>query len=93
MKERIETKLTNAFAPTFLSVEDESHLHTTHGPYQAGGGSHFKVTLVSSAFTGCTAVERHRKIYACLEEELKSGVHALGLKVHSPEEGPLVELG
>jgi BolA protein len=86
MKEQIETKLINAFAPTFLSVEDESHLHVSHGPYQAGGGSHFKVTLIAAIFTGCRALERHRKVYACLEEELKNGVHALRLKLHSPEE-------
>lgn len=90
MKKRLETKLYEAFSPSFLRVEDESYLHVNHGNYQPGGGSHFKVTIVSSHFKDCSRIERHRQVYACLERELKDGVHALCLNALSPEEAPSI---
>lgn len=93
VKTQIETKLQEAFSPSHLIVEDESHLHVNHGNYHPGGGSHFRVTLVSSAFRGCCRVERHKKVYACLDKELKNGVHALCLKALCPEEAASIALG
>lgn len=86
IKTHIETKLHKTFSPSFLSVEDESYLHVSHGNYSAGGESHFKIKIVSSAFKESSRIERHQKIYACLEEELKNGVHALSLQALCPEE-------
>lgn len=85
-KTRIETKLQEAFSPIFLSVEDESYLHVGHGDYSPEGESHFKVKIVSPLFKEWSRIERHQKIYACLEEELKGGVHAISLQALSPEE-------
>jgi BolA family transcriptional regulator, general stress-responsive regulator len=82
----LEQKLTKTFSPTFLKVEDDSHRHVGHGDYQAGGGTHWTVTLVSEAFTNLPRLKRHQAVYACLEEELKNGVHALCLKLLSPVE-------
>ncbi len=86
IKARIEEKLHTAFSPTYLKVKDESHLHVGHENYRPGGNSHFSVTIVSSFFCGMNRIQRHQKVYACLEEELKSGVHALRLKTLCPEE-------
>ena len=86
MKTLIETKLRETFSPISLIIEDESHLHVTHGNYQSGGGSHLKITLVSPLFTGCSRIQRHQMVYACLAGELKNGVHALCLQLHSKEE-------
>lgn len=86
MKERIETKLRIAFSPSTLIVKDESAFHVKHGDYYPEGGSHFRITLVSPLFKGFSRIERHQQVYACLEEELKGGVHALCLKLLSPEE-------
>lgn len=86
IKTSIETKLREAFAPSFLSVEDESYLHVGHGNYHEGGESHFKVKIVSPVFKEWSRIERHQKIYACLEGELKDGVHALCLQALCPEE-------
>jgi BolA protein len=83
---RIETKLQAAFSPSFLKVEDESHLHKGHANYRAGESTHFKITIVSSKFSNLTRIQRHQLVYACLEEEFKAGLHALCLKTLSPEE-------
>ncbi|MBA3813146.1 MAG: BolA family transcriptional regulator [Alphaproteobacteria bacterium] len=72
--------------PSLLIVEDDSYLHVSHGNYHPDGGSHFKITVVSPLFKGCSRIERHRQVHACLEEELKDGVHALCLKLLCPEE-------
>jgi len=86
LKTRIETKLQKAFSPTYLEVTDDSHLHIGHENYKPEGETHFSVTLVSAVFRGLNRIQRHQKVYACLEEELKNGVHALCLKTLSPEE-------
>lgn len=86
LKLRIESKLQEAFSPTYLKVEDESHLHVGHAGHKPGGESHFHVTIISPVFQNLNRVHRHQRVYACLEEELKNGVHALSLKVLSPEE-------
>ncbi len=84
---QIEEKLTKEFSPLFLKIEDDSHRHINHGDYTAGGESHFTVTLMSKNFTGLPRLRRHQQVYICLQEELKSGIHALCLKLFSPEEG------
>lgn len=86
IKTRIEEKLRAEFSPTYLKVKDESHLHVGHENYRPEGNSHFNVLIISSLFCGLSRVQRHQKVYACLEEELKNGVHALRLKTLCPEE-------
>jgi BolA protein len=94
VKNRIELKLQEAFSPSFLKVEDESHLHITHGNYRPGGGSHISVTIISPIFSGMSRIERHKRVYECLDEELKKNVHALRLNIMSPEEREAsIELG
>jgi stress-induced morphogen len=39
-----------------------------------------RVEIVSTSFKGKTPVQCHRLVYGILDEELKSGVHALSLK-------------
>ncbi len=86
VKERIETKLRSAFAPSHLQVIDQSHLHAGHAGAPDGGESHFKVVIVAEAFTGKTRVDRQRAINGILHEELDGPVHALALQVKSPDE-------
>lgn len=80
MQSVIEMKL-GSLNPQHLVIENESHMHS--GP---ATDSHFKVTLVSDAFTGVRTVARHQKVYGLLAEELKGPVHALALHLYSPEE-------
>jgi BolA protein len=78
----IEHKLQAAFAPSLLEVVNESHMHSV----PPGSESHFKVTLVSDAFTGQRQVKRHQQVYAVLADELAGGVHALAIHTYSPAE-------
>lgn len=82
----IRENLTAAFAPLVLDVDDESARHEGHSGSRAGGETHFNVRIVSKAFEGLSRVERQRRVYAVLAEELKGRVHALSLTVLTPAE-------
>jgi BolA protein len=86
-KDAIIEKLREAFSPESLEVQDESHLHEGHAGHRPGGETHFRVYIVSQAFSGKSRVERHRMINAALSAELAGSVHALALHVKSPSEG------
>jgi BolA protein len=83
---RLRAKLATAFAPDSLIVEDESARHAGHAGAQPGGETHFRVRIVSSAFAGMSRVERQRRVYQVLAEDISGGVHALALSTLTPEE-------
>lgn len=88
----IREKLTAAFAPVHLAIENESHKHAHHREMQNGGPSvrpgetHFRVKIVAQAFSGKSRVERHRLIYATLAEVMNNPVHALAIAASTPGE-------
>jgi BolA protein len=86
-REAITAKLTTAFTPESLRVEDESHLHEGHAGHRPGGETHYRVYIVSEAFRGKSRLDRHRMINAALAGELAGGVHALAIHAQAPEEG------
>lgn len=85
----IRVKLTEALDPVTLDIVDESHKHKGHAGYREGGESHFHVTVVSHAFDGENRVARQRRVYGVLADELAGPVHALSLKLMTPEEADL----
>jgi len=82
----LREKLTAAFSPEELAVEDESARHAGHAGARPGGETHFNVRIVSRSFEGVSRVERQRRVYAVLAEELKGRVHALSLSTLTPAE-------
>ena len=86
VRHAITNKLREAFAPESLDVTDESHLHEGHAGHKPGGGTHFRVYIVSPAFEGKSRIERHRMINAALATELAGSVHALAIKAQAPGE-------
>ena len=82
----IHDKLTEAFRPSRLEIEDDSARHHGHAGARPGGESHFNVTIESAAFAGQPRVARQRMVYRALSEELAGPVHALSLKALAPGE-------
>lgn len=82
IENRITAKLTVAFEPGALIVENQSDQHS--GP--PGRETHFKVVVVSNRFAGQGLVQRHRAVNSTLAEELRSGVHALAIEALTPEQ-------
>ena len=46
----------------------------------------FSLVMVSPEFTGLTSIKRHRLVNNLLKEEFDAGLHALSLKLKTPEE-------
>jgi BolA protein len=86
MADTIREKLADAFAAEALEVVDESAKHQGHSGSRRGGETHFHVRIVSKAFEGVSRIERQRRVYAALADELKSRVHALSLTTLTPAE-------
>jgi BolA family transcriptional regulator, general stress-responsive regulator len=84
--QRITAKLTNAFAPDQLLVEDDSARHAGHSGARPEGETHFSVKLVSDAFRGKSRIERHRMVNAALADDLATRVHALTITAKAPGE-------
>ncbi|MGZ3375734.1 MAG: BolA family protein [Phenylobacterium sp.] len=82
----IQSKLTDAFAPTRLEIEDDSGRHAGHAGAHPNGESHFNVTIESAAFAGAPKVARQRMVYRALAEELAGQLHALSIKALAPGE-------
>lgn len=82
----IREKLIAAFAPVDLVFEDESARHAGHSGARPGGETHFNVRIVSAAFEGLSRVERQRRVYAVLADEMRGSVHALALTTLTPAE-------
>ncbi len=80
--ERIRAALEQAFSPSELEVEDDSHRHAGHAGARDGRG-HFNVMVVSPAFAGLSALARHRAIYSALGEMMQSDIHALSIKAYA----------
>ncbi len=82
----IDSKLRTRFAPSRLSIEDESSRHRGHAGHREGGESHFRVEIVSAVFEGKNRVQRQRLVYETLKDELDAGLHALALTTLTPLE-------
>lgn len=79
MRDRIESKLRDAFAPTALIVTDDSHRHEGHAGARPGGETHFSITITSPAFKGQSRVDMHRAINDLLKAEFAERIHALAI--------------
>ena len=84
--DRLRDRLQQGFSPERIDIVDDSSKHAGHAGAREGGESHFTVTIVSPAFEGLSRVERQRRVYAALSEELAGPVHALSLKALTPGE-------
>lgn len=84
----IRRKLEAALAPDELEIVDDSAKHAGHSGARPEGETHFTVSLVSRAFAGLSRVERQRRVYAVLAEEIAPDrVHALAISARAPGEG------
>ena len=52
-----------------------------------GGGDHYQVAIVSSAFEGLSLVKRHQLVYQAVNSAMSSeAIHALSLETNTPSE-------
>jgi len=81
LRQRLESR----FAPTFLHIEDEGHLHAGHAG-AADGRGHYRIKIVAAAFRGLAPLARHRLVYAAVADLLETDIHALAIDAMPPLE-------
>ena len=82
----IRDKLTEAFQPSRLEIQDDSARHAGHSGAREGGESHFSVTIEAEAFRGAAKIARQRMVHHALAAELAGPVHALSVRALAPGE-------
>lgn len=77
---------------TLVNISDESHMHAGHKPNneltitKETKGTHIRALIVSDEFDGMSRVKRHQKIYQLLSPLMDNPIHALALKIFTPNE-------
>lgn len=84
--DRMRQTLEARFQPALLKITDDSARHAGHAGARPGGETHYSVHMVSAAFAGLSRVARSRAVHDALAEEFASGLHALALRLQSPDE-------
>jgi BolA protein len=82
----ITQTLQEQLQPSALTVTDESEQHRGHGGWREGGETHFRLYIVSEAFSGKSRVERHRLVNEVLKGAFDKGLHALAIQTKAPGE-------
>lgn len=72
--------------PASLELVDESERHAGHAGASPGGGTHWRLRIVSATFSGKSTVARHRMVYDALGELMHNPIHALAISARAPGE-------
>ena len=75
-----------ALEPQALELTDNSALHAGHAGAAPGGNTHWRLVIVSPAFSGKNTVARHRMVYDALRELMNRPIHALEIEARAPGE-------
>ena len=73
----IRERMEKTFNPAQLEIIDESHLHVGHSGH--GGAGHFKVRIISDKFNNESLINRHRMVYAAVDDLMPAEIHALSI--------------
>lgn len=84
----IETVLRERLAelnPLQFELIDDSAKHAGHAGAKGGGG-HYRLLIVSAAFSGKPTIARHRLVYEALGDLMQCRIHALSIQSLAPDE-------
>lgn len=84
--QNLTQRLLHEFAASLVEVKDESGLHAGHAGAIPGQVTHVRALVVTEKFEGLTRIERHRRVYGVLAEELRGTLHALSLQALTESE-------
>ena len=85
LAEQLRTRL-GVLEPVAIDLVDESAQHAGHAGWREGGGTHWRLAIVSPRFAGQSAVARHRMVYEAIGELMHNPIHALAITARTPEE-------
>lgn len=73
-----------ALDPQLIEIEDDSASHAGHAGNTGGG--HYNLLIVSEAFEGLSLIQRHKLVYAEVDDLMQSRIHALSIRAKTPAE-------
>ena len=80
-KQRINKILSNKFDNFLLEIVDNSNLHKGHNNFTGSDETHIKIILTRQDNSPYNRLNIHKIIYNLLDEEFKSGLHSLEIKI------------
>ena len=81
-KQRIDKILSKKFNNFLLEIIDNSNLHKGHNNFTGNDETHIKIILTKKNKITTSRLNIHRTINHLLEEEFKSGLHSLEIKIN-----------
>lgn len=81
--ELIKQKLIARLQPEAIEIIDESRFHQGH-PGAKDGRGHFALNITASCFSGKSLIDRHKMIYAALDDLMQTDIHALRMNAKAP---------
>ena len=81
-KQRIDKILSKKFDNYFLKIIDNSNLHKGHNNFTGNDETHIKIIFTKKNEIPIDRLNIHRVINNLLQEEFKSGLHSLEIKIN-----------
>jgi BolA protein len=78
--DRIKEKLLS-LNPAYIEVIDDSIIHSNHSGIKENTETHMRIIISTNMFQGKSLITQHRTINHLLQDEFKSGLHALSIRV------------
>jgi BolA protein len=78
--QEITNRLEHRFAPTQLSVQDDSLSHHGHAGYREGIETHLTIQIKSPSFAGLSRLARQRLVLEVVQDLMDNPIHALVIK-------------
>jgi BolA protein len=79
--ELVEKKIRNNFQIDKIEIIDNTYKHLKHKSYNKDK-LHLKIAIKSNFLKTLNKIEAHKKIMNILDEELKSKIHSLEIKIN-----------
>ena len=81
-KQRIDRILSKKFNDFILEIIDNSNLHQGHNNFTGNDETHIKIILTKKNKKHVNRLDIHKLINNLLEDEFKSGLHSLEIKIN-----------
>ena len=81
-KQRIDNILSKKLNDFILEIIDNSNLHKGHNNFTGNDETHIKIILTKKNKIPINRLNIHRIINNLLEDEFKSGLHSLEIKIN-----------
>jgi len=89
MDDKIKQAIEKELMPEHLEIINESGEHAGHAGDDGSGETHYKLIVVSSRFKDHNRVQRQRLMNAAVSKLFEEGLHALTMKLLTPQEDNL----